>query len=246
MKEKANPFMNFFEAYATQINGQADKLPVYSDLDDIPLLPGQAIYVFDMKQLKVSYQRGIKNLLGYEPEEFNYDLLMTYYHPDDFDRYFHLVKIANEYIHKHKPDKFTVEVTLDFRLRKKDGSWLKVLRQSTIYENNPDNSMRSSFSILSDISNIKQGTDVNLKLMDVTTGKIAFEDKQSQPELPGFSARELEILNLLKLGHGSKSIAEKLHISRHTIDTHRRKMLNKAGARNVIELLQLATRMGII
>lgn len=51
------------------------------------------------------------------------------------------------------------------------------------------------------------------------------------------SPRELEILELLAKGKTSKEIAENLFISKTTVDTHRRNLLEKTGCRSTSELL---------
>lgn len=53
------------------------------------------------------------------------------------------------------------------------------------------------------------------------------------------SERELELIQHLSKGLSSEQIAEKMFLSRHTIDTHRRNILSKTGTRNTIELLNL-------
>lgn len=51
--------------------------------------------------------------------------------------------------------------------------------------------------------------------------------------------REIEILKLLALGKNSHEIGAEIHISHHTVDTHRRKLLSKTGCRNMFEVLNL-------
>ena len=58
--------------------------------------------------------------------------------------------------------------------------------------------------------------------------------------------RELEILGLLTRGLNSKEIAEKLFISPHTVEYHRRQMLKKTDSRNIAELIGNAYRLGIL
>ena len=237
---------SFFEKYSFKIQnaGFIEKSREY--IDQYPLLPSQAIYITDMKELSVTYQRGIKRLLGYPEEEFCFDLLMQYYHPDDFNRYVSLVKIVNEWVRKNKPEPFTVESSFDYRLRKKDGTYLKVLRQSTVFENCPGAGVKSSFSILSDISRIKTNTSVNLSLFDVNSGDILFEDREKSAEQVKFTKREKEILLKIKQGLDSKSIAKEFECSKHTVDTHHRKMLQKSGCKNTMELINFCTRLGVI
>ena len=51
--------------------------------------------------------------------------------------------------------------------------------------------------------------------------------------------REIEIVELLLEGKSSQQIGEKLFISRHTVDTHRRNILVKTGMNTTGELLSL-------
>lgn len=60
------------------------------------------------------------------------------------------------------------------------------------------------------------------------------------------TARELEVLALLSRGLNSKEIAEKLFVSPHTVEYHRRQMLKKTQSRNIAELIGNAYRLGIL
>lgn len=53
------------------------------------------------------------------------------------------------------------------------------------------------------------------------------------------SDREIEILLLVKKGLDTRSIAEKLDISTHTVDKHRKNMLERTGAKDTTMLLQI-------
>lgn len=59
-----------------------------------------------------------------------------------------------------------------------------------------------------------------------------------------FSEREIEILKLFVNGLNSKQIASQLSISKNTVDTHRRRILDKAGCNNLAELTHYAIRNG--
>lgn len=54
------------------------------------------------------------------------------------------------------------------------------------------------------------------------------------------STREIEVLRLLALDLSSEDIAEKLFISIHTVEKHRKNMLNRTGAKNTTALLHVA------
>jgi DNA-binding CsgD family transcriptional regulator len=239
-------FKGFMEKYAEQIRDKGFTRKSYSCFDDYPLLPSQALYIFDMQEMRMPYQRGIQKLFGYSEEEFNFELFNHWYHPDDHDRYLHLLKVSNEWARKLKPDPFSIEASIDYRVRKKDGNYLKILRQTTIFETCFDNSSKSSFSFISDISKIKTNTSINLSLIDLNSGNVIFEEKEKDPGLVQFTKREKEILLKIKEGLNSQSIADEFNCSKHTVDTHRRNMLQKSGCKNTMELINYCVRMGII
>lgn len=62
---------------------------------------------------------------------------------------------------------------------------------------------------------------------------------------PALSEREREVLHLLVKGAGTREIAGKLHISKSTVDTHRRNILDKLGCENVTCLTRYALRHGL-
>ena len=59
------------------------------------------------------------------------------------------------------------------------------------------------------------------------------------------SAREREVLQLISEGFPTGEIAHQLHISTKTVDTHRRQIMGKLGARSIAELTKYAIREGL-
>lgn len=60
------------------------------------------------------------------------------------------------------------------------------------------------------------------------------------------SARERQILSLIDSGLKSKEIAERLHISIHTVSRHRQDILEKLQVKNSIEACRVAKQMKMI
>jgi two-component system NarL family response regulator len=58
-------------------------------------------------------------------------------------------------------------------------------------------------------------------------------------------SREREVLQLIAEGHRSPEIARRLHISAHTVETHRRNLMQKLGLHSVADLTRYAIREGI-
>ncbi|HEY5773577.1 MAG TPA: response regulator transcription factor [Chitinophagaceae bacterium] len=68
----------------------------------------------------------------------------------------------------------------------------------------------------------------------------------SQKNIPALTHREKEILQLLSEGMTSSEIAGKLFLSNHTIDTHRKNMLQKFNVHNTQSLINAVKNLGII
>ncbi len=59
------------------------------------------------------------------------------------------------------------------------------------------------------------------------------------------SDREREVLQMLAEGKNSRLIAERLHLSVTTVDTHRKHIMDKLGLRSIAELTKYAVREGM-
>lgn len=60
------------------------------------------------------------------------------------------------------------------------------------------------------------------------------------------TGREREILQMLAEGRSSKEIAQELHLSAYTVETHKSNMMGKLKLRGLAELILFAVRRGII
>ncbi len=68
----------------------------------------------------------------------------------------------------------------------------------------------------------------------------------SLEQLKDLSARERQVLRLISESKSIKEIAEELHISRSTADTHKANLMRKLGCENTNELIRFAMREGIV
>jgi two-component system, NarL family, response regulator NreC len=59
------------------------------------------------------------------------------------------------------------------------------------------------------------------------------------------SVREREVLQLIAEGRSTKDIANSLHISIKTVETHRKNIMKKANLHPVAELTKYAIRHGL-
>ena len=71
-------------------------------------------------------------------------------------------------------------------------------------------------------------------------------DKNVANNVLPFSKRELEILSIFAQGLSVQATADKIHLSKHTIVTHRRKMMAKTNTNSITELLAYARKIELI
>ncbi len=85
------------------------------------------------------------------------------------------------------------------------------------------------------------GKDVARVLCQIVKAKS--KEIEKAPEL---TKRELEIVELCSEGLLSKEIADKLHISYHTVNFHKNNIFKKLGINNTVEMAKYAIKNGII
>ena len=81
---------------------------------------------------------------------------------------------------------------------------------------------------------------VSIDVLKTTLSRFRIKVKSN------LTPREFDIIRLVAAGLSSKQIGEKLNISRHTVDTHRRTVLDKTNCKNAAELIKYAAKLDLI
>lgn len=68
-------------------------------------------------------------------------------------------------------------------------------------------------------------------------------EKQIKEQL---TLREMEVLQAIAKGYSTREIAELLHVSNNTIESHRKSLMSKLEAKNAVDLVLKAINWGII
>ena len=96
--------------------------------------------------------------------------------------------------------------------------------------------------------------EIEEALLSVHEGKLYMNldismagiDIQEMANVPVLSRREAEVLQLISDGLTNPQIAEKLFISLHTVDSHRKNLLTKFGVNNTASLIKMAAKNNLI
>ena len=195
---------------------------------------------------ELSYSRGIMEMLGYTNEEFTMELVLGCIHPEDLDMVNRVHRgIINLAI---TPDSIVQNqyLNITFRLLKKDGMYIRVMRQSLPYQLDKSGRLISNLSVLTDISFLKTSSNlVEWELFADNVDVSKFKENIYKEFADFFTSREKEIIYLINNDFTNKKIAAQLFISLHTVVAHRKNILKKSNCHNSKELFLFCETNGI-
>ncbi len=180
----------------------------------------------------------LNDILGINPDDFDPGLQFTITHPDDQKRHgvsrAKMFKLSNELYTKTGDNMF---VSTSLRFQHKQGHYINFIVQAyAFYSTIPKPSVYCLF-VSTDIDwfgPIKHGFHF---CVDKNGSCFRVPDETLIKTGCIFTDREYEILNLIRQGLDSQKIGDKLFLSKHTVDTHRRNLLNKTQHQSTSDLI---------
>ncbi len=155
-----------------------------------------------------------------------FKLVDSKYHDNVIDNYFKIFDHVESNLHNKRI--FKCLSTINFYIKNAFDEHLNLLQQTCIYNTNQQQDEIILLLMFTDISSFQTHYSSNSSI----NSKVANPNATNL-----FTKRELEIIELLSDGKNSQQIASDLCISKHTVDTHRRKMLSKSELGNTAELI---------
>lgn len=187
-------------------------------------------------------------ILGYEPAEFNFELLMSCIHPDDRPYFLNFEIRIRDFLANLPVNKLMkYKVRYDFRFKRKQGDYIRLLHQAIVIQHDETGKVMRTLGVETDITHLKPMGRPVLSFIGIE-GEPSYVNIETETVFEAgtqfLSKREREILMLLIDGMLSKQIADILSISKQTVDAHRKNMLNKNGFKNTAELIAFAIKNG--
>ena len=208
-------------------------------------------YVFDFVQMRYLYvSESLKDIMGgYTARDWmerGPDWVLSLVYPEDVRRLKDLHKALFEFYYTVPiAERKDLKYVWEFRLTRKDGHVIWLMQQGAFIEVDAEGRPMITFDTLSDTTTYKKDNSMTLTMFrDIHSPrlKLYFPISGKEP----FSKREVEIIRLLAGGFTSKEIGDRLCISSHTVDTHRRNILKKAGAKDTGRLVVYARENGLL
>lgn len=221
-------------------------------LEQIHVMKNSSIAIFDLyKQEHVFISSQYESILGYGREKFLRDPsmhLVSLVHPDDIlllNKYgLYFFKYALTMPMKQRNELKHHKYVTDYRMRKKNGKYTRVIEQHIVLENDKAGNVWLVLSIMDLSPEEDIITPCRARVINMKTGEVFKMPVENG--LPKLSTREKEILKLIANGYASKQIADQLFISTHTVNTHRQRIIEKMGVSNTAEAVKYASELGLL
>jgi len=238
------------KSFFDQVTGMLFIEQDHSSLEDLSQqfqnIPGECAYITDYKTKQLLFKKGFETLLGYKDEEVDFDFVFQGYHHEDAVMVSQVIKavIASAVNSVTKdPD---LQLSMTYRRKRKDGSYIHVLSQSSVFELDDRGNLLKSFTRLTDISYLNISTPVSWSVRSNNIDEHFIQSQISKIFENPFTNREIEIIKEIQIGGSNREIAERLNISHHTIATHRKNILRKSNCNSILDLLLYCKQFRLI
>jgi DNA-binding CsgD family transcriptional regulator len=214
--------------------------------------------IFDNANYKIlAVSNNIEALTGYTKEEFEKANVLLYFRALEFDHILApliLGKWCNKmfkYIKTLKDVDYN-ELQLTFcgiKMKRKNGEKGRTLQRYLPLEISDDGQISIAISTGEDIKHLLKSDFywARFSCGNEPHHKFYYSSAEKKTQYQDIvSEREKEVLRLIADGYDTKEIAQKLFISTHTVENHRRNAIARTGARDTTALLQICNMCGIL
>ena len=174
------------------------------------------------------------------------DFLFKNIHSDDLEIVQKVTQMTISYSLKHPKDSINNQLFITYRHKTKQGDYIKILNQITIFDVDNEGTLKTLLIRLLDISFLDNSNNVNWKFKAKGLDKKAFKKNVYKDIHNNFTNREQELVHKIVKGLTNKEIAKELKLSEHTVATHRKNIFRKSNCHNLIELEVFCKGKGII
>jgi hypothetical protein len=245
-----NLFFEFIKTFTpVGFKGNYRQDPLILALEEMMKNNNQFLCVFDMINMKVEFtSQGSRQLLGIEPEYLSPYHFKETTHPEDLNRHelglAKLIRIGHELFVSKKGEEL---ISTNFRFRNITGNYTNQLVQCYLFYTAIPHDAVYLININTDISwcNWCKKTRSGFHYyIGNDLSYFRYPDEELLMTGNIFSDREFEIIKLVHEGFDSEQIAEKLFLSKHTVNTHRKNILEKTGKAYIKDLIYYLQERG--
>lgn len=254
---------NYVQAYldavgSGYIQSEVVKWYIQQQITIDKILPDSASFFYVVESPSLTYHfmgRQQESVSGYTNEEFlsqGVELFIKCLHPDDVDIILNQVFQEGMQVIKNADDaeKYNMVLQYNYRFKRATGEFINLLEQLYVLEIDQDG---AGIMFLGNVIVLDNDGTLPIRLSvkhyrDNSTLETVFSKTFNRDTSypTKITDREIDILRNLAVGKSNEEIGRTLHISPHSVDMHRHKLLEKLECKSVVELAQLAFRNGLL
>ena len=176
-------------------------------------------------------------MIGIKPEELDAYHFMEATHPDDLEKHtLGRSKMFNTANDLFRAKRGTALLSTNIRIRNHLGEYPDLLFQLYFMYSEPFHTV-FLFQVHTDLGSFKKRKHGYHYYVGSDFSNFRFPDDELLAIGNPLSDREFEIVRLIESGLSSEEVAEKLFLSVHTVNTHRRNILDKTGKESMSEMI---------
>lgn len=232
-------FLKFIESYLPSgFKGIDRGDPLLVELEKSTEDNHQFFHVANLIQAKITWSsKRSEQMIGIKPEELDAYHFMEATHPDDLNKHTlgrsKMFNVANDLF---KAKKGSALLSTNIRIRNYLGEYPDLLFQLYFMYSEKFNTV-FLFQVHTDIDSFKKRKQGYHYYVGTDFSNFRFPDDDLLQIGNPLSDREFEIVKFIEEGLRSEEIAQKMFISVHTVNTHRRNILEKTGKPSMAELI---------
>ncbi|MCD4737630.1 MAG: LuxR C-terminal-related transcriptional regulator [Bacteroidales bacterium] len=193
------------------------------------------IFIYDLRKLRhVWTNNNFEKIIGYTQDEMKAmgpEWAVDNFHPDDR----HIMQERLDYYKQNKGSSYCSI----YRVKHKNGQWVWIYSNTVVYNRDlkgcPTHLLGISINFTESFCTMAQ------------VEELVRENKQLRNKIivECLSNREKEILKQICQGKISADIGTNLNISPHTVNNHRKRIMKKLEAHNIVQLIRMAEENGL-
>ncbi|TGV02750.1 LuxR C-terminal-related transcriptional regulator [Flavivirga rizhaonensis] len=254
--ENTTKLIQFWEQ-ENKIATPNNKEPIIEVIDQIASLFAAGsfyYYILDFVTYKMTFvHEGIEEVLGIKPEEWSIDTFFDLIHPDEIESFHDKEAACIKFMFNDIPkeDITSYKTTYLMKLKHNSGNYKTILHQAKPVNVSHDGKIQTVIGVHTDVTHLNVPIRNEVSFISRKKTNVHFA-KQGGVYLPIkgisslFTKREKEIMKLIIKGKTANEIGSLLHISNHTVNTHKRNMLKKSKCKNSRELVSKCLHEGIV